>query len=103
MGARREEFGIFTDEDQGPVCRGFCGGVAQATRRARGITDATGLESFVFSLQTRTIVARAFPKSIIRNRMECPSQARLSPATLTPAGPDAGSFRQALFDTHRVC
>jgi len=57
-----EEFAVFSQDDKGPMWRGFFHDLGSAKARAQQLAIEEGLEFFVFSLRNSTEVARFFPR-----------------------------------------
>jgi len=55
------EFGLFVENEEGPLWRGFYADLDEAKRTAQNLANEEGLEFFIFSLKDFTEVARAFP------------------------------------------
>lgn len=58
---RIHSFGLFMEDEKGPLWRGFFDNLTRAKKAARELAEREGLEFFVFSFQDYTEVTRAFP------------------------------------------
>ena len=72
------EFGLFIQDEEGPLWRGFFADLDEAKRTAQKLANEERFEFFVFSLKDFTEVARAFP-------------VRLQPGASAPSGYGATS------------
>jgi hypothetical protein len=55
------EFGLFLQDKEGPLCRGFFTDLDEAKRTAQKLASEEGLEFFVFNFKNYKEVVRAFP------------------------------------------
>lgn len=56
-----QQFGLFQDNEEGPVWRASFADFEQATREAQKLADAEGREFFVYSFNNYSEVARSVP------------------------------------------
>jgi hypothetical protein len=56
-----DKFGLFSQDDKGPIWRGAFADFESAKFRAQSFANEEGLEFFVFSLELAQVVARFFP------------------------------------------
>jgi hypothetical protein len=64
--AYKPEFGLFLQDKEGPLWRGFYADLDEAKRTAQKLANEEGFEFFIFSLKDFTEVARAFPVQLQR-------------------------------------
>jgi hypothetical protein len=64
--AHEPEFGLFIEDEKGPLWRGFFADLDEAKRTAQKLANKERFEFFVFSLKDFTEVARAFPVRLQR-------------------------------------
>lgn len=57
------EFGLFVEDDEGPVLRECCADLEQAERRCQQLADIEGLPSLIFTLGSYKEIARFTPLS----------------------------------------
>ncbi len=57
------EFGVFIEDDEGPVFKEYSGEIEEAKRRGQRVADIEGLPSVVFAIKGYTEVARFSPCS----------------------------------------
>jgi len=66
MRGKAEDYGIFVDDERGPVWKAFFADLDGAKERAQQIAIENGVEAFVFSFKDSSEVARFFPKPVRR-------------------------------------
>jgi hypothetical protein len=54
-------FGVFQDDNSGPLWRASLGDIEEAKRLAQKLAASDRLEFFVYSFETYSEVARSFP------------------------------------------
>lgn len=59
--AREDQFALFSQDEKGPLWRGFFNNLDEAKRKAQELADLEGIEFFVYNLKSAIEVARFFP------------------------------------------
>ena len=57
------EFGVFIEDDEGPVFKEYCGELEEAKRRGQRLADMEGLPAVVFAIKGYAELARFSPCS----------------------------------------
>lgn len=59
--ASEDQFGLFSQDEHGPLWRGFFNDLDEAKRKAQELADLEGLEFFIYNLKSLSEIARFFP------------------------------------------
>jgi hypothetical protein len=57
------EFGVFMEDDEGPVFKEYCGELEEAKRRGQRVADIEGTPTVLFTIKGYTEIARFSPCS----------------------------------------
>lgn len=61
--AADREFGVFVEDDEGPVLKEYCNDLDEAKRRGQRLADVEGLPAVIFTIKGYREVARFAPYS----------------------------------------
>lgn len=59
---REAQFGLFVQDDQGTLWRGFFNDLDEAKRKAQELADLEGFEFFIYDFKTASEITRFFPR-----------------------------------------
>ncbi|MGH7870332.1 MAG: hypothetical protein ACREP9_22480 [Candidatus Dormibacteraceae bacterium] len=58
--SREDQFGLFSQDEKGPLWRGFFNDLDEAKRKAQELADVEGFEFFIYNLRSLSEIARFF-------------------------------------------
>lgn len=60
--SRENQFGLFSQDEKGPLWRAFFSDLEDAKRKAQKLADLEGLEFFIYDFELDGEVARFYPR-----------------------------------------